>query len=260
MSEAIKLLDLVWGNANRATGFSYERLNHSMRDALRLTIGSGFAFELGDMKYIAEHYRFGYWCGSCIEWIYSLAVAVENMSVVKSFEAWKGRTPFMFDGVSIQSNNGFTHGSRMTRQRERLVVGADCEWRGYSVTVTSFAQDQKSLTACSYRRMQNGGYSGQVEERFTITHDAIKVERAERKERENLLDVLTSVATDQTRGDIIKALGLQKRPEHTKRPVRAIRLEGAPPPQVETMPNWQQQFARLPITKIRKVAARYAPA
>src|SRR5436190_1845293 len=93
-SPVIQLLDLTWAQTNAALGQSSERLNHAMQNALALTIGAGFPWELADMASISHQYRFGYWCRESPEWIYTLAVQVLNLSAAQSYEAWQGRQPF----------------------------------------------------------------------------------------------------------------------------------------------------------------------
>lgn len=170
-SPAVQLLDLVWKHCNTATTHSYERLNHSMRNALSLAIGAGFEFHEDDYKYILGAYRTGYWIGASTEWFYTEAIAVENMSAIKTYEKHKERQPFIADGVTITSNNGYTHGSHLVRKRERLCVGATFVWEGQRVRVTSFAEDNSRLTACIIRHTPAEGEK--VAKRFKITRQMI---------------------------------------------------------------------------------------
>lgn len=228
-SAAIQLLDLVWANCNKATAHSWERLNHSMRDALSLAIGAGFKFELGDIAHVLNNYRSGYWIGESDEWIYSLAVGVENATAYQSYEAAYKREPFLADDVCFQCHGGYTHGSSVHRSRERLSVGAEFAWKGEKLTVTSFAKDQSYVNACSYKGQK---YPRKIDKRFKITRADLLAERKERKERAELMARLTAAAKDNGASEkIVKALGVKSKSD----------------------------YARLPIEKIRKVAEKFAP-
>lgn len=220
-SAVIRLLDLVWSQANTATNHSWERLNHAMHAALRMAIGAGFTFALDDLATIAAQYRFGYWCGESPEWIYTAAVVASNRSAIQSYEAWKQRKPFVMDDVRL----GHVH-----RKRERLTVGSRFVWQGYEVTVTSFSANGQSLTACSYQPRVEGSYMDVIEKRFRITHADITAERKERHERGALIAQLTAAArADATRAAILAALGVTTRAE----------------------------LDRVPLARLRKVAAQY---
>ena len=184
-STAIQLLDLVYENANQATGHSWERINYAMCTALELAIGAGFEFAEGGMAHIFANYKSGYWLGETSEWIYSAAIRNGNMSAIKSFEAARKREPFIADYVTATGyRSNFVHcGGRW--KRERLHVGATFPWKGATVTVTSFADDQQSLTACSYKEVASHPGSAymkdKVDRRFKITRADILAERKARK-------------------------------------------------------------------------------
>lgn len=225
-SAVIKLLDLVWGQTNSAVSHSWERLNHSMRAALELTVGAGFSFHEDDMKAIAtsQPYRFGYWSGESSEWIYALAVGVENTSAIASYEKWQGRKAFIMDDVRFQTNERYTHGGRMNRQKCRLVVGAEFDWKGQRVTVTSFAADQSYVTACSYKPREKGEYANKIDKRFKITRDDILADRADRKERKELLAKLTEAGEKgQNWTEITEALGSPTKDEFSVMAIAKIK-------------------------------------
>lgn len=222
-SVVIQLLDLVWENANSSSPFSYERLNHSMRDAVSLAIGSGMTFAVDDVEYIVAHYRSGYWVGSSSEWMYSEAIAVENSSAYESYEKAFGRTGIIADDVSIESRSGYTHGSSLRRQKSRLAVGSKFPWKGQQVSVTSFSTDQQSVTACSYKPQKEGEYQSKVDRRYSITRDNIIAERKEAKVREDLLLKLTEIG--KANGDslaITKALGCHTKEDYYRLPLPKI--------------------------------------
>lgn len=190
-SSVIRLLDEVWTSTNAGTSHSYERLNHAMRAALTLAIGAGFEFAEDDISHIMTNYRSGYWVGER-EWIYSLAVCVENSSAYKSYEKCAAREPVIADGVTIRSGSGFTHGNYMNRQRERLCVGAELEWMGENVEVTSVKGDY--VVACSYKPSKKGKYSKKINKRYSIGKDDVIRERADKKKRKALADKLQPYA------------------------------------------------------------------
>lgn len=146
-SPLLQLLDVVWENSLVATCHSYGRLNTAMRDALRLAIGSGFEFTLGDMTYVFSNYRSGYWLGADQEWVYSSAIVEANLSAARSYEAAVVRKPFMANRVMVADCLRFGHQAGV-RDRERLHVGAKFNWQGDYVTVTSFRDDV--VVACAY--------------------------------------------------------------------------------------------------------------
>lgn len=174
-STVMRLMQLTWKSANKSTGHSWQRLNGSMRSALELAVTSGMEFELDDFKNVLANFRSGYWIGDDGgEWLYSLAVAESNQSACLSFEAYRGHKPFIADGVRPAGGT--------ERARERLAIGSAFQWRGKKVTVTSFAANGESLTACSYKRIESGDYGrDKIESRFTITPKDIIADRAQRK-------------------------------------------------------------------------------
>jgi|GEM_PF-1815389 len=233
----IQLLDLVWEQANSEVSHSWERLNHAMRGALRLAVGAGFEFAEDTLAKVAGKYRFSRWCGDSVEWIYTQAIAEGNIAAAQSFEAWQGRAPFIADDVDLGRNHHYAH-MASSRQRERLAVGFQFNWKGKRVTVTSFAPGDSvtadgggSLTACSYKAQAADDYSNKVEKRFTITRDDIIADRAERKERKALVARLVKAGKNDGCKAIIAALGVKS----------------------------QADVDGLPINKIRKVAAKFAP-
>ncbi len=68
-----------------------------------------------------------------------------NLSACRDLESFIGRKPFM-----LKSGKYY---EQPTKARSRAYVGKKFAWNGEYVTVTSFATDQLSFTACSYRTM-----------------------------------------------------------------------------------------------------------
>lgn len=101
-SPVIRLVDLLWDNAQKATGHSWTRLNGALHQSIYLAIEAGLKFAPGDFEYIWEHYNSGYWIGDGNgEGWYSRAVEYDNRSACISFEKQKGRKPFILNGKRL---------------------------------------------------------------------------------------------------------------------------------------------------------------
>ncbi|MEA1952595.1 MAG: hypothetical protein U9N87_14540 [Planctomycetota bacterium] len=171
LSPAYQLLRHVWQHSLKATGHSWERLNCSMRGAMQLAIDAGLRFDRDDFAKTMKEFRGGYWFGETGgEYFYALAVQTGNLSAAQAFESWKERQPFIADVVDTGSGR---------RKRGRLAVGSRFPWRGFHVTVTSFALNGAHLTACAYK----DDAERKVAKRFRITIADIRADRKERNER-----------------------------------------------------------------------------
>ena len=181
-SPAYQLLRHVWQYSLAATEHSWERLNHSMRGAMQLAINAGLRFDVDDFARIYKEFRGGYWFGETGgEGFYALAVQTGNLSAAQAFESWNGRQPFIADNVDPGGNYSYAHLTGR-RKRGRLAVGFCFPWRGFSVTVTSFAADGTHLTACAY----TDNAERKVARRFRITVADIRTDRKQRKDRMQL--------------------------------------------------------------------------
>jgi hypothetical protein len=153
-----------------------------MHEALRLAVSSGMEFGADDFRYMAEHFRMGYWCGD-LESFYKDAVVVRNASAWKAFEKYRARKPYFFAPAVV--------GGNVTPAR--LVVGTTFDWLGEKVTVTSFNDgDTPHLNACSYV-ISKGTQCNRchlhlqypekkILHRFKITYQDLKDEKKRRKE------------------------------------------------------------------------------
>ena len=84
------------------------------------------------------------------------------MSACHSFEAWKDRKPFIYEG-------------------KRIYVGRKFMWKGKEVKCTSFAKDGGHLIACYFRyfpKCENPTFSSDVERkvdrRFKIKYEDLR--------------------------------------------------------------------------------------
>ena len=160
ISPARQLIDLVWQHNREATGHSWQRLNHSMADALRLAITAGLRFDLHDFAAIYKDMRGGYWFGEPEHSFYRLAVDFDHLSACQSFEAWKERPPFIHAGRRLAVGQQVTSwiAPGLSNQMPRAVV-------------TSFAADGQSLTACTYKP---GTSQAKIAKRYRITIEALR--------------------------------------------------------------------------------------
>lgn len=166
MSKPLDLMGLIWGATNKATGHSWVRLNVAMQDGLRLAISAGFRFERDDIKAIIAYGR-GRWVGcETVERGYALAVESGNISAAIAIERYRDRKPFTAKGLAVGVNG-------IAREVSRLAAGFTFDWDGARATVTSFAKDGQSLTACTYKSPQKDerGYRlpAKIDRRYTIT-------------------------------------------------------------------------------------------
>lgn len=159
-SPARKLLQILWDNKMDGTGFSYQRINEGMGSALYLAIRLGMKFRTDDFAEIHKDFRGHYWFGtdndhSQGERFYSAAAEVGNLSACQSFEKWKERQPFIYEG-------------------KRLYHGAIVEWQGETCAVTSFSDDGVYLTLCSYKERPHRYdgrtyFNGKIKKRYKVT-------------------------------------------------------------------------------------------
>jgi len=172
ISPTVELLDLVWCNTNAAQGHSWQRLNSSMFQALRLVIEAGFAVTEDDLEHIQQHFRFGRWCHEGgFDRFYSYALGAGNLKAAKAIEKHLGRPAFIVDGPRIPGAQGGSHG----KQRYRVCVGAWFEWQGSQVKVTSI--EKNYFVACRYSEDEDGRISRTVLARHKITRKDILAER-----------------------------------------------------------------------------------
>jgi hypothetical protein len=143
MSPARQHIENAFHNVCR--GASDQRRHHATRSALNNAICGGMRFDPDDFNNLSKSIGIGAFTGNeranDIDGFYSLACGKErasaNPSAVAALEKFLGREPFIW---------------AEDRTPARLHVGSQFKWKGERVTVTSFAADQKSLTACSYKR------------------------------------------------------------------------------------------------------------
>lgn len=145
MTSALKLLSIVWQSGKKD---SWERINHAMRNALELAIGSGLTFKASDFEYIAKNFRWGYWVSDEPEWIYTDAIVNGNTSCVEAWEEYMGREPFRANKVSVpRYSSPYLHTHSITRERERVGIRMGFPMSGRQWWVTGFAADRIKLAS-----------------------------------------------------------------------------------------------------------------
>lgn len=130
---------------------SGQKRGHALYAALANAIDCGLDFAKGDFVYLRDKLDLSSWIGeSGIESMYSTACGGErassNPSAALAIEHMLKREPFMW--------------AEETRTTKRLHVDSRLTWKGVFVTVTSFDDKEKTLTACSYKRERNDGEDG----------------------------------------------------------------------------------------------------
>jgi hypothetical protein len=175
-SPAMQLVRRAWENRCEATAHSWRTVNNTMYEALKLAITGGMSFAVGDVAEIYRSMRGSYWFGESGEGLYSIACDAGNLQASQSFEAWRGRKPFMWEG-------------------KRLSVGSQFVWEGLLVRVTSFQDDAGALTACSYKPNTEGvrWHRGAIDRRFSITREALAKAEKDRKTEAKITADATAV-------------------------------------------------------------------
>jgi hypothetical protein len=169
MTPALKLLTLVWKNCKKDT---WERINHSMRNALNLAIGSGLRFKATDFNVMASEFRWNFWVSESAEWIYTEAIINGNSSCVQAWEEHTGRTPFFANQVECHYvSGGYLHASTIIRQREKLAVNLAFKYQDTLAWVTGFDDKNGIMRAAVY---QNRHRDGKPKKLLRLSHDQLK--------------------------------------------------------------------------------------
>ena len=141
-SAALAHVQHVWRNAPDK---SWQRFKSALHMALKNSLTSGMVFHPDDLRRMAKENRLGRWLTDGGEWLYALACGSErgseNTSAAIAFEKHLGRPAYLW--------------AEETKTPGRLHVGSRFTWQGHYVTVTSFAADGQSLTACAYKSQQH---------------------------------------------------------------------------------------------------------
>ncbi len=180
MSVVTDFLQIIYQEANRVGSHSWINLNRAMHDGLRLAIQARFMFEPDDFVYIAKHFKFAYWARldnsgkSRGEEFYKCAIESNNLSAAIAFEAYKGRSPFIYCGQRLAIGSSFM-----------LPRGLDPEaqiWR-----VNSFSEDGSMINCAHYAT--DDRQERRLSERLIAKKSLTKKEL---KEQEKILRVLLS--------------------------------------------------------------------
>jgi hypothetical protein len=146
MSTALTLLSHVWTN-NKTT--AWEALNHCMRDAAKLAVGAKLEWAPGDFDHIGEKFRAYRWLGERgWEWLYAMAVWLDNSSFIQAYEEATKRRPFIANDVSAHGySEGYAHANSQHRQRGRIALGSEVRLHGVRFECTSINNERVVLTS-----------------------------------------------------------------------------------------------------------------
>jgi hypothetical protein len=122
----------------------------SIDGAIRLAIEGRFWWAADDFRDIYQHFRHLRSCNAALftadgnEGWYSLACRSGNTRAAISFESWKLRRPFFWNGPRYgASRDDKSPGAR-------LYVGAEFLWEGMRVRVNSFSENGSHINAAAY--------------------------------------------------------------------------------------------------------------
>lgn len=153
-SKAFDVIQTVYKHCWKSGGQSYTRLNDALRKALTSTIIAGMLFDLDDVKNIASTFAGGYWFSDDNgEWLFRVAVENNNTSACVSYENYRKRKPFFFEGQRIYV--------------QRQFYWYDKKGVGHRLTCTSFDESGEYFTACSYKNVGDS-YRRKIDKRFKI--------------------------------------------------------------------------------------------
>lgn len=187
-SPAFAMIAAIWNGCCAETCHSWQRINQSMFQAVRLAITSGMKFDLSDFDRMKAELRMGYWTGADNgERFYNDAIETGNMSAVYAYEKYQHRSPFIVRHDITEETP------------KRICVGSRFHWYDKDgtvkyVTVTSFSGNQEYFTAVTYKprpeakRCSKCGredyqyHRDAIDRRFRITHESIKEHHRKIKE------------------------------------------------------------------------------
>lgn len=194
-SSGLRLLRMVWGNAQKETGHSWLKLNHALQETLSLAIRAGMEIRADELRLInkppfSDGMNSGYWIQT--ENLYETAILYRNAAAYQAIEEYLGRKAFIIPGARKHINTG---DGPAGNGLPRLFLGAEFAWNGERVRVTSFNDEEKTLTACSYKldgekkSCKKCGHQvtwprEKVLHRYTISHADIKAAKTNSKPRE----------------------------------------------------------------------------
>jgi hypothetical protein len=184
-------------------GRSNERWNAGMRECLRVAIRYGLRFDKEDFAVMtqpnARHNCTGHPMGISLdvrEWEYAIACGSErgilNLSAAQAYEHALKRKPFLIED------------DHDTTTPTRIYEGREFKWYGKTIKCTSFAEDQQSLIACTYKPQEKGTYERKLDKRIRITHDDIKEHRKCRALAIRLREHANTISTDDAKAMLPK--------------------------------------------------------
>lgn len=144
-SAPVQICTLAYEKAWGATGKSWPRLNSGLYSILKAVITLGLEFQEDDIATIYAECNGGYWFGASLnckhqgEGFYRAANTCGNLSAAKSFEKWRGRTPFL-------SQTG-----------TRVSEGTEFKYQGLYWHVTGWGEENDVLMCAGYDNRSKEG-------------------------------------------------------------------------------------------------------
>lgn len=198
-SPGMTWLRMLWDHEGAKMGDSWERINQTMASGLRLAIRAGMEFWPDDLSHMYQEpnryeqggFNAGYWIGCSIEEYYRLAVGHSRYghvppspTAIAMIEKHLGREPFIYKTATCVTGIRLAVGEQFYWNLSRRKGTDDYQL----VTVTSFAEDQQSLTACTYKPKPDGSRCPkcghweqpcareQIARRVRVTHEALRAQ------------------------------------------------------------------------------------
>ena len=163
-SPAMAMVETAIRDSYHSRGPSRDQIENVVLAARRMAVMYDFRFDLADGEELAGWHP--------LEFLYAEACGFSrgcyNQSACLAFEAGLGRKPFLIAG-------------NHEKTPKRVYVDRRFYWYNQVVTCTSFAKDNKSLIACTYKPSDDH-YPTKVARRVRITHDDIRKYHAELKQ------------------------------------------------------------------------------
>jgi hypothetical protein len=176
-SPAMKLITVVHDHALTNCKRKGDNLfNTVMGKAFALAIESGMAFALSDFADFTKM-RSGGWLDN--EWSYGTCVESGNVSACKSWESWKKREPWMWQG-------------------SRLYVRAKVFWAGRDCRVTSIDDKAGTINLCSYKPQPRDkrGHTRDVEKidrRFVVKRETFALAEKQKRRGDKLQEEIVEI-------------------------------------------------------------------
>lgn len=168
MGPVYDLFKILFDHSHPPSTFSYRKLNATLRKGLLLAIESEMRFEKDDIKKIYEDFSGVFWFGTDGEDLFTAACIAGNRTAASSFLAWKGRKRFVWPR---KKSVGITQ--KFESKLDLLHFNRVFTWNDELVRVTSFNDEEGTVTVCSYRSSM-ADYNAKILHRYTLVPGDLK--------------------------------------------------------------------------------------